>query len=213
MASNNQNIIPVNGTDKLENGDNGHENLLEVVEEQRNRELSDNQNILPNIEGTNQNNETDESIMPQNLIPEEPDMIFAENSNNDQSEFDTIVGCIEDIVIGEKFQDLQESLIGSNCEEFDENSEENKLIYMDIFQGYTKAVEEFIEEELEKRIPEFNMKSFIQELESRRADLDGEVFDLLFTLTDFLAFKEMMIDYKIMKNSGALDELLSISRL
>ena len=97
-------------------------------------------------------------------------MIFAENSNNDQSEFDTIVGCIEDIVIGEKFQDLQvqtivnaiirikdklmfeyfsnqfhiflllllseyqESLIGSNCEEFDENSEENKLIYMDIFQ-------------------------------------------------------------------------------
>ena len=94
-------------------------------------------------------------------------MIFAEDSNNDQSEFDTIVGCIEDIVIGEKFQDLQvsfqifqcqyhrskfmtyivreisklngmlvfqESLIGSNCEEFDENSEENKLIYMDIFQ-------------------------------------------------------------------------------
>ena len=45
--------------------------------------------------------------MPQNLIVEEPDMIFAENSNNDQSEFDTIVGCIEDIVIGEKFQDLQ----------------------------------------------------------------------------------------------------------
>ena len=55
--------------------------------------------------------------------------------------------------------------------------------------------------------------SLISELESRRADLDGEVFDLLFTLTDFLAFKEMMIDYKIMKNSGALDELLSISRL
>ena len=34
-------------------------------------------------------------------------MIFAEDSNNDQLEFDTIVGCIEDIVIGEKFQDLQ----------------------------------------------------------------------------------------------------------
>ena len=36
-------------------------------------------------------------------------MIFAEDSNNEQSEFDTIVGCIEDIVIGEKFQDLQVS--------------------------------------------------------------------------------------------------------
>ena len=43
-----------------------------------------------------------------NLVDEgEPDLIFAENSNNDQSDFDAIVGCIEDIVIGEKFQELQ----------------------------------------------------------------------------------------------------------
>ena len=34
---------------------------------------------------------------------------------------------------------FQESLIGSNCEEFDENSEENKLIYMDIFQVIVTA--------------------------------------------------------------------------
>ena len=40
---------------------------------------------------------------------DEPDLIFAEDSNNDQSHFDNIVGCIEDIVIGEKFQDLQVS--------------------------------------------------------------------------------------------------------
>ena len=43
------------------------------------------------------------------VLSEEPEMIFAEDSNNEQSEFDTIVGCIEDIVIGEKFQDLQVS--------------------------------------------------------------------------------------------------------
>ena len=42
-------------------------------------------------------------------------MIFAEDSNNDQSEFDTIVGCIEDIVIGEKFQDLQVSFEIFQC--------------------------------------------------------------------------------------------------
>ena len=41
------------------------------------------------------------------VLSEEPEMIFAEDSNNEQSEFDTIVGCIEDIVISEKFQDLQ----------------------------------------------------------------------------------------------------------
>ena len=43
------------------------------------------------------------------VLSDEPEMIFAEDSNNEQSEFDTIVGCIEDIVIGEKFQDLQVS--------------------------------------------------------------------------------------------------------
>ena len=39
------------------------QNLLEVVEEQRNQELSENQNILPNIEGTNQNNETGKNFL------------------------------------------------------------------------------------------------------------------------------------------------------
>ena len=43
-------------------------------------------------------------------------MIFAEDSNNEQSEFDTIVGCIEDIVIGEKFQDLQVSFQIFQCQ-------------------------------------------------------------------------------------------------
>ena len=51
------------------------------------------------------------------------------------------------------------------------------------------------------------------ELEAKRAELDGEVFEMLFTLTDFLAFKEMMIDFKVMRNSGALGELLSITRI
>ena len=50
---------------------------------------------------------TDHVAGSEESIADEPDMVFAEDSNNDQSEFDTIVGCIEDIVIGEKFQDLQ----------------------------------------------------------------------------------------------------------
>ena len=158
-------------------------------------------------------------------------MIFAEDSNNDQSEFDTIVGCIEDIVIGEKFQDLQvQSILNAitrikgvkkkfmfvnlsnpiyifylcyfwNIRNLwlDQTARSlmrirkktnwftwtffrwkwNKYIWYRIAEkfsryalslshcylytkGYTKAVEEFIEEELEKRIPEFNMRTFIQ---------------------------------------------------
>merc|ERR1712029_282972 len=104
----------------------------------------------------------------------------------------------------------QEELLRSHCDEFDETSEENKLVYTDIYQLYTNSVEEFIQAQLEKRIHNFSMKDFIKELESKRDELDGEVFKMLFTLTDFLAFKEMMIDFKLMRNSGALDELLSI---
>jgi len=61
-----------------------------------------------------------------------------------------------------------------------------------------------------KIIAVFN--SFI-DLELRRAELDGEVFEMLFTLTDFLAFKEMFVDYKVMKQSGAFENILQVINL
>lgn len=41
----------------------------------------------------------------------EEDLVFAQGSDNNESRFDQIIGCIEDIVIDERFQDLQVS----NC--------------------------------------------------------------------------------------------------
>ena len=58
-----------------------------------------------------------------------------------------------------------------------------------------------------------SVSTFISELEQKRSELDGEVFEMLFTLTDFLAFKEMMIDFKLMRDSGALDEILSVKQI
>ena len=56
---------------------------------------------------------------------------------------------------------------------------------------------------------------FFSELEERKLELEGEVFDMLFTLTDFLAFKEMFVSYKISKSntSPPLQEILSITSL
>ena len=51
------------------------------------------------------------------------------------------------------------------------------------------------------------------ELEERKLDLDGEVFEMLFTLTDFLAFKEMFVDYKITRESATLNGILSVTSL
>jgi ADP-ribosylation factor 2-binding protein len=35
---------------------------------------------------------------------------------------------------------------------------------------------------------------------TRRNELDGEVFEMLFTFSDFTAFKEMFLDYKAVSN-------------
>jgi ADP-ribosylation factor 2-binding protein len=60
-----------------------------------------------------------------------------------------------------------------------------------------------------------NTPFFFLELEERKLDLEGEVFDMLFTLTDFLAFKEMFVDYKITRQSPSseLQGILSVTSL
>ena len=57
--------------------------------------------------------------------------IFAQDRDLDQ--FDEIIGCIEDIVIEKNFEDLQESFLERNYHHFEVGTEENKLIYTDIF--------------------------------------------------------------------------------
>ena len=54
--------------------------------------------------------------------------------DRDYNQFDEIIGCIEDIVIEQQFQDLQESFLEKHYHHFDIGTEENKLIYMEIFQ-------------------------------------------------------------------------------
>lgn len=41
---------------------------------------------------------------------------------------------------------------------------------------------------------------------ARKDELDGEVFDVLFTFSDFTAFKEMFLDYKAVSNSAHVSE-------
>ena len=56
----------------------------------------------------------------------------------------------------------QESLLEGNYEHFDENEEENKLIYTEIYQEYTTTIEDFIVEQLKERIENFCMKDFLK---------------------------------------------------
>ncbi|RMC09214.1 hypothetical protein DUI87_14222 [Hirundo rustica rustica] len=110
-------------------------------------------------------------------------------------EFDVVVGYLEDIIMDDDFQLIQRNFLEKHYQEFDD-SEENKLIYTDIFNEYISLVEKYIEEKLLDRIRGFDMVAFTVSLQQHKDEMPGDIFDLLLTFTDFLAFKEMFLAYR-----------------
>lgn len=83
--------------------------------------------------------------------------------------------------------------------------EENKLIYMEIFENYRILVESFIMQKVDElHQKETNIHDQIHDLERILANTrhpcplqeQGEVVELILSLTDFLVFKELMLDHK-----------------
>nr|CAD7429266.1 unnamed protein product [Timema monikensis] len=68
-----------------------------------------------------------------------------------------------------------------------------------------EVIEKHIETSLKTKMAGFSMERFIRLLEDRRDGLEGEVFEMLFTFSDFIAFKEMFLDYRAMKEGTAVD--------
>uniref|UniRef100_A0A3Q2H8S5 ADP-ribosylation factor-like protein 2-binding protein n=2 Tax=Equus TaxID=9789 RepID=A0A3Q2H8S5_HORSE len=73
--------------------------------------------------------------------------------------------------------------------------------------GYLEDIimEKYIEEQLVERIPGFNMAAFTTTLQHHKDEVAGDIFDMLLTFTDFLAFKEMFLDYRAEKEGRGLD--------
>ncbi|XP_068904774.1 ADP-ribosylation factor-like protein 2-binding protein [Tenebrio molitor] len=118
--------------------------------------------------------------------------------------FAQVIGYIEDILMDESFLNLHRNFMEDHWEEFEEG-EENKLIYTDIFKKYIETIEKYIETELKKAIPHFSMLEFEYELRKRHHELEGEIFEILSTFSDFVSFKEKFLDYKAMKEGKAVD--------
>lgn len=68
-----------------------------------------------------------------------------------------------------------------------EDTEENKLAYMPIFNEYISLVEKYIDEELLERIPGYNMVAFTT-LQRHKDEVADDTFDMLLILTDFSGF-------------------------
>ena len=118
-------------------------------------------------------------------------------TNAEDDQFDAFVGSLQEIVINEEFEDLQNSFFKKYCTHF-ENTEENKLIYMDIFKKYKDTIEGYIEDQLQAMIPDFDMDEFAKLLPDRKEEIDDQLLELLTSFADFGTFKEIMISYKKM---------------
>lgn len=159
------------------------------------------------------------------------------------SALDRFIGIIEDIIITEEFQvrnqfnnptplyvtpfSLSKDIITSFMDKYHpqfDYAEENKLCYIGIFQEYQTTIESYLTDKI-KEIDHQTDPSSI-EFESLIAHIpnhqspplqdQGEVIELILSLTDFLVFKELILDHKRAK-SGQYDhfdllQVISIDR-
>ncbi|TPX59838.1 hypothetical protein PhCBS80983_g02250 [Powellomyces hirtus] len=122
----------------------------------------------------------------------------------DDIKFDAVVGELEDMLMDPYFNELHDSYLSKHCKEFTDD-EENKLVYTEIFQEYVKLVERFIEKRLRARLEWFSMAAFLQMIKGRKESLEGDVFDVLGSLADFDAFKDLMLSYKQEQEGTSID--------
>jgi len=114
----------------------------------------------------------------------------------EDASFDKTVGVLQDIVLDDSFQASLNGFCAQNCHHF-EDSEENKLIYTELFSKYSELIEGLLETKLKEAIPGFSMQDFLAELSKRgEGEIDDAVFDLLLSLGDFDSFKQAMLAEK-----------------
>ncbi|GFN92400.1 ADP-ribosylation factor-like protein 2-binding protein [Plakobranchus ocellatus] len=163
-------------------------------------ETNNSNNMHSNGHGSNEGEIEEMDFSHSDFIEED----LATGLSSKDVKFDTIIGHIEDIVMEEPFQTIQNGFLEKYYKEF-EDTEENKFCYTDIHKEYISLIESYLETELKKRLPEFCMLEFSQQLQSRKKELEGEIFEILLTFSDFMAFKEMLLDYKAEKEGNAID--------
>ncbi|KAL0968176.1 hypothetical protein UPYG_G00263370 [Umbra pygmaea] len=138
------------------------------------------------------------------MVELEEENFAVSKSSDSEAAFDAVIGSIEDIIMEDDFQNLQQRFMEKHYLEFD-NSEENKLTYTSIFNEYIELLEKHLEKQLIERIPGFNMDTFTHVLKQHKDEVSGDIFDMLLTFTDFMAFKEMFIDYRAEREGRGLD--------
>ncbi|XP_006614296.1 ADP-ribosylation factor-like protein 2-binding protein [Apis dorsata] len=146
-----------------------------------------------------------EETMDNSILINVDEKMEQNSKNIEDNLFDEIIGHIEDILIEDEFHAIRQKFLDDYWNIF-EPVEENKLIYTNIFNEYNKTVENYIVNYLQRTVPHFNLDTFLNYLNNKQNELEGEVFEVLSTFTNFMAFKEMFLDYRAIKE-GKVEDL------
>lgn len=128
-------------------------------------------------------------------MDESGDEVLLVNSDQSDLEYDTTVALLEGILINDEFDYVQMEFFQQHCDQF-EFGDENRLEYTDVYRQYIQLIEDFIVSRLKAIKPDFDMAKFLSMMNQHKDELNGEVFDILLSLSDFLLFKENILDFK-----------------
>jgi len=157
--------------------------------------------IVDNFEGMSEGDDEDLSFVSMG------------GDNEEDDAFDLIVGALEDIMMDPEFQELQSSFAAEHCAHFDA-TDENKLVYTEIFAKYTELIEGFLEQRLKQTIQDFSMPSFMEMLMTREEQMQcSDVFDMLVSCADFETFKELMLSHKMEREGGGIQLCVNVRAL
>ena len=134
--------------------------------------------------------------VPVDLEVEDETIVSHKSSDVQTEKFDQTIGLIEDLIMDEEFRSIQQKFLGKYADQFDPNLDENKFVYTDIHREYLQIVEDFILSKIQRIQSDFNLNDFMKQLESRQDEFEGEIFEFLLTFTDFLAFKQWMLEHR-----------------
>uniref|UniRef100_A0A914X4W6 ADP-ribosylation factor-like protein 2-binding protein n=1 Tax=Plectus sambesii TaxID=2011161 RepID=A0A914X4W6_9BILA len=109
-------------------------------------------------------------------------------------------------------------MLDTFCDAFSED-DENKLEYMDYFEIYKNSVEQFLTERLARTLPaDFNMDHFLLSVEQMQEQLtddavlqNPDIQNIITSIMDFCAFKELVLSRKEAIKLDGLAEVLSIT--
>ena len=147
-------------------------------------------NVNQNIKYKSSENKTNYDVFEESIV----------SKNSDDYKFDCFVEKLQEIVIEDEFEHLQNDFCEKYYKIF-EDKNENKLEYTEIFNKYTKLIENYLEKNLIKRVPQFNVNDFYKMLESKKFKIDEQLLDILISFADFQNFKQLMLDYKHKKEN------------